>query len=50
MELDSRLTRLTEIFLPSRYDGLVSSDLERKRDPVIDIYLTDEEMQGILPQ
>lgn len=40
----------TEIFLPSHYDHLLSPTLECKRDPVHDIYLTEEDMQGILPE
>ncbi|KAF1984385.1 hypothetical protein K402DRAFT_395738 [Aulographum hederae CBS 113979] len=37
-----------EMFLPSYHDR-GSSDLERKQDPVVDIFLTDEEAAAMLP-
>ena len=38
-----------DIFLPS-YIDYDSSDLERKPDPVKDIFVTDEEAAALLPQ
>lgn len=39
----------TEIFLPSYIDH-DSEDLERRKEPVRDIILTDEEAAALLPQ
>ncbi|KAK3060588.1 hypothetical protein LTS18_011024 [Coniosporium uncinatum] len=39
----------TELFLPSYADRGHSSELERKQDPVVDIFLTDEEAAAMLP-
>ena len=45
------ISTLTEIFLPSHSDHLsLSPDLERKKDPVHEIVLTDDEIRGIFPQ
>ncbi|MCJ1475142.1 hypothetical protein MMC13_003802 [Lambiella insularis] len=46
-----RRVSLLKIFLPSHSDHLsLSPDLERKKDPVHEIVLTDDEIQGIFPQ
>ncbi|MCJ1293797.1 hypothetical protein MMC34_005353 [Xylographa carneopallida] len=46
-----RRVSLLKIFLPSHSDHLsLSPDLERKKDPVHEIVLTDDEIRGIFPQ
>ena len=40
-----------EIFLPSHYEHLYSApDLERKKDPVHDIHLTEEDLDAVFPR
>jgi hypothetical protein len=45
----SRLMSIAEIFLPS-YVECDFESLERKRDPVHEITLSDEEMKKMFPQ
>jgi len=47
-DADALIDRL-ELFLPSYADRGHSSELERKQDPVVDIFLTDEEAAAMLP-
>jgi len=46
---DSKLTPFPEIFLPS-YVECDFESLERKRDPVHEIRLSDEEIKEMFPQ
>jgi hypothetical protein len=39
-----------EIFLPSYLDGDYGSPLENRREPVHEIFLSDEEIKSMLPQ
>jgi len=47
--IGSRLTASSEIFLPSYVESNFES-LERKRDPVHEIRLSDEEIKEMFPQ
>lgn len=41
--------QLSELFLPSHMESDFES-LDRKREPVVEITLTDEEINNLLPQ